>query len=293
MKLDSVINPVPVAALWMLGTVFSLSLIAIGARELAQHMNLFEMIFFRSVFGLLILTPLVLYQNKCIPLTKQFKTHLIRNVTHYLGQAAWFYGIAFIALAKVFAIEFTTPIWTLLMATFLLGEKMTGWRILAILLGIAGVLIVLRPGLIPIHLASVVVLGGSFCFALSHIYTRKLAQLESPTIILFYMNAIQVPLALLPALNGWVMPVGISWFWILALGTMSISAHYCLSRALSIADASIIIPIDFLRLPLIILVGYLFYQEALDWFVLLGAGIIFIGNSLSLRKEYHRHNANK
>ena len=277
----------PVAALWMLGTVFSLSSIAISVRELGDDMSPFEMVFFRSLIGLIILTPIVLYQQKRLPRTTQLTDHIIRNVTHYLGQSAWFYGITIIALAKVFAIEFTTPVWTLVLATFLLGEKMTRWRIIAIVFGLVGVLIVLRPGLIPIHFASIVVLVGSFGFAMSHIYTRKLAQIESPTVILFYMSAIQVPLALLPALNNWVMPVGMAWTWIFVIGIASITAHYCLSRALTIADASIIIPLDFLRLPLIVLVGYLFYQEALDWYVLLGASIIFIGNTLNLRKEYH------
>jgi drug/metabolite transporter (DMT)-like permease len=283
-------NPVPVAALWMLGTVFSLSSIAISVRELGDDMSPFEMVFFRSLIGLMILTPIVLYQQKRLPCTTQLTDHIIRNVTHYLGQSAWFYGITIISLAKVFAIEFTTPMWTLVLATFLLGEKMTRWRIIAIVFGLVGVLIVLRPGLIPIHFASIVVLAGSFGFAMSHIYTRKLAQLESPTVILFYMSAIQVPLALLPALNNWVMPMGMAWTWIFVIGIASITAHYCLSRALTIADASIIIPLDFLRLPLIVLVGYLFYQEALDWYVLLGASIIFIGNTLNLRKEYHGAN---
>jgi len=150
---------------------------------------------------------------------------------------------------------------------------------------------VLRPGFVSIHFASLAVLGGSFCFALSHIYTRKLAQFESPTNILFYMSAIQVPVAFLPALNSWVTPVGIAWLWIIIIGITSITAHYCLSRALSIADASVIIPIDFLRLPLIVLIGYLFYHEALDWFVLLGASIIFTGNILNVRQEYRAHNA--
>ena len=283
-------NSVIVAASWMMGTVFSLSSIAISVRELGDEMSPFEMVFFRSVIGLLILTPIVLYQQKRLPRTTQLTDHIIRNVTHYLGQSAWFYGITIISLAKVFAIEFTTPVWTLVLATFLLGEKMTRWRIIAIVFGILGVLIVLRPGLIPIHFASIVVLAGSFGFAMSHIYTRKLAQLESPTVILFYMSAIQVPIALLPALYSWVMPMGMAWLWIFIIGITSITAHYCLSRALTIADASIIIPLDFLRLPLIILVGYLFYQEALDWYVLLGASIIFTGNSLNLRKEYHGAN---
>ena len=128
-------NPVFSAALWMLGTVISLSSIAISARELGAYMSPFEMVFFRSLFGLMILTPIVLYQNRRIPTTTLFTTHVIRNVAHYFGQYAWFYGITFISLAKVFAIDFTTPMWTLRLAVLLLGEKITRWRIAALLLG--------------------------------------------------------------------------------------------------------------------------------------------------------------
>lgn len=282
-------SPVLTAALWMLGTVLSLSSIAIGARELSAGMSPFQMVFFRSVFGLLVLTPVVLYQHGRIPRTAQLPAHVIRNLAHYCGQAAWFYGISYLALAKVFAIEFTTPMWTMVLAALLLGEKISRWRLLALVLGFLGVAIVLRPGFIPIQFASIVVLCSAFFFALSHIYTRKLAQLESPTLILFYMSAVQCPLALLVALSDWVSPAGIAWAWLTVIGVASISAHYCLSRALAIADASVIIPIDFLRLPLIVAVGYLFYQEALDWYVLAGAAIIFTGNFLNVRREHRLH----
>jgi len=292
MKLNLSNNPIPIAALWMLGTVFSLSTIAIGARELGEVMSPFVMIFFRSLIGVMILTPLIIYQQKRIPATTQFTSHIIRNVTHYIGQSSWFYGITIISLAKVFAIEFTTPIWTMILATFLLGEKMTRWRVISIVLGLIGVLIVLRPGIIEIDFAAIVVLIGSLGFALSHIYTRKLTQYESPTAILFYMNAIQLPIALSPALYYWTTPEGAHWLWLLLMASTSVTAHYCLSRALKIADASIIIPLDFLRLPLIVLIGYLFYQEILDWYVLFGASIIFMGNTLNLRKEYHSHRNN-
>ncbi len=270
----------------MLGTVFSLSAIAVCARELGNSISAFEMVFFRSLFGLLVLTPLVFYQNRRFPRTKLFSGHVLRNVTHYLGQYAWFYGIAYLSLAQVFAIEFTTPMWTLILAAFMLGEKITRWRVTALVLGLIGVLVVLRPGVVPVQFASLVVIGGSLCFALSHIYTRRLAQQESAINILFYMSLIQVPLSLVPALASWTLPVGIDWMWIVFMGLTSLTAHYCLNRALAVADASVIIPLDFLRLPLIIVVGYLFYQEAIDWFVLLGACIIFAGNTLSLRKEY-------
>lgn len=282
-------NPVTRGALWMLGMVVSLSSIAIAARELNDHISAFEMIFFRGLFGLVVLTLWFKWEKGHLPKTDKLPTHIIRNVSHYLGQYAWFYGIAFLTLAEVFAIEFTTPIWTVLLAALLLKERITRWRMLTLCLGITGVLIILRPGFITVEFASLVVVASALCFANSHIYTRKLTQHESPTSILFYMNVIQVPIALIPALLNWVTPQGIDWFWLTLMGISSITAHYCLSRALTIADASIMIPIDYLRLPLIVLVGYVFYQEGLDIYVLIGAGIIIAGNLITLRKEARSH----
>jgi drug/metabolite transporter (DMT)-like permease len=276
---------------WMLGMVLSLTVLAICVRELGAFMSPLQILFFRSLFGLLVMTLLVLHQFGRIPVTTQFNTHLIRNIFHYLGQYAWFYAIVFIPLATVFAIDFTAPMWTVLLATLLLGEKITRWRILAIFMGIIGVLVVLRPGIETIHIASLAVLASSFCFAMTYTLTRKLTQGDSPLIILFYMSAIQFPIAIFPALHVWVTPVGKAWIWIIAVGITSITAHYSLSRALAIADASIVIPMDFMRLPIIVIVGYLLYQEGLDWFVLLGASIIFAGNFLNVRHEYRSNNA--
>ena len=269
--------------------VVSLSTIAVSARELSAQISPFEMIFFRCVFGLMVLTPLVLYQHGRIPISRNLGNHLIRNISHYCGQAAWFIGIGYLALGKVFALEFTTPMWTLLLAYLILGEKITRWRALSLGLGLIGMLLILRPGLVPIHFASFVVVASAFCFALSHIFTRKLAQLESPTLILFHMSLLQFVIALLPALLNWTTPQGIAWLWLGLMGIASITAHYSLSRALALADASIMIPIDFLRLPMIILVGYIFYGESLDMFVVVGATIIFTGNFLNVRKEHRQH----
>jgi drug/metabolite transporter (DMT)-like permease len=286
MSTDTAVNPVPIAALWMIGTILSLSLMAICGRELGAYMSPFVILFFRSLFGLLIMIPIVLYQYKRIPVTKMNGTHLLRNIFHYSGQYAWFYAVAMLPLATVFAIDFTAPMWTVVLATLMLGEKITKWRIISLLMGFVGVLIVLRPGIEIVQVASLAVLASSFCFALTYTYTSRLTRFESPIIILFYMTAFQLPLSILPALGTWTMPEGTAWLLLIVVGIASITAHYCLSRGLAIADASVVIPFDFMRLPFIVLLGYLLYQEPLDWFVLLGAGIIFTGNMINLRKEY-------
>ena len=282
-------SPVLSGAMWMIGTVLSLSSIAIAARELSPSISTYEMVFFRALFSMLLLLPFVIKSEKSFPVTRQAGKHVIRNVSHYIAQLLWFYGITLLPLAKVFAIEFTTPIWTLLLASLMLGEKITRWKMIALCLGLLGVLIVLRPGLVPINSASIAVLACAFFFALSHIYTSKLTIEESPLQILFFMSLVQIPLALPLAVYSWVTPEGGAWLFLLLLAFLSLSAHYCLSRALAIADASLMIPLDFLRLPFIMFVAYLIYQEALDLFVLLGALIIFAGNFLNVRHEHKSH----
>jgi drug/metabolite transporter (DMT)-like permease len=146
-------------------------------------------------------------------------------------------------------------------------------------------LIILRPGLAVINSAALAVLGGAVCYALAHALTRKLAQVDSPLVIIFYMTIIQLPLGLLPALKSWVTPSFTMWPWVFVVGITGLSGHYCLARALALADATVVVPLDFLRLPLIALVGFAFYGEMLNWFVLIGALVMLVGNFVNIRAE--------
>ena len=271
------------AAVWMLGTVVSFTLMAVAGRELAHTMTTFEILFFRSLFGILVLAGLISMQPGGSIATGRFKTHLARNLTHFIGQYAWIYGIAWISLAEVFAIEATAPVWTAIVAAVLLGETLTRARMLAILLGFSGVLLVLRPGFAIIHPASLVVLLGALGYGFAYVMTRTLASTESPVTVLFYMCAIQLPLAGVPTLFEWVTPVNIQWLWLGVIGATALTGHYCITRAMQLADAALVVPMDFLRLPLIAVVGFLLYHEEVDWLLLVGALLIFVGNYLNIR----------
>lgn len=285
MNIKATRHPVIIAAMWMTGVLLSFMAMAISGRELSSEIGTFEILFFRSLIGLLIICPL-LYRNGWRQIiTDRFSTHTIRNLAHYGGQFGWFYGLGLITLAEVFAIEFTIPVWTAILSVIILGERLSKPRLLAVGFGLIGMLIILRPGMVTMNLASIAVLLGAICYAFSHVYTRKLAQTETPLSILFYMTVIQLPLALIPSLNFWVTPSPAMWPWIFFVGITSVTAHYCLTRALKIADATIVIPIDFLRLPLIVLIGYLFYSEPIDWYIILGASVMLTGNYINIRAE--------
>lgn len=281
-------NAVVFAALWMSGALLSFMAMAVGGRELAAELSTFQILFFRSLVGLIVVGWLLMRSRWRQIRNPPFGLHLVRNLAHFGGQFGWFYGLAFIPLAEVFAIEFTAPIWTAIWAALLLGERITAPRLAAVGLGIAGLLIILRPGIQSLHPAALAVLAGAVCFALTHTLTRRLALSETPLAILFYMTLIQAPLALAPSLVGWTTPSLPLWPWVLVVGLCALSAHYCMARALTLAPATVVVPMDFLRLPLIAVVGALAYGEPLEWTVLLGAAVMLAGIWINVRAEHQQ-----
>jgi len=280
------IMPVAVrGALWMFGALLSFSLMAIAARELLRSMGSFEILFLRSLVSFVLMLAVLPRFGLGALRTQLFGLHVLRNVLHFGGQYAWVYAIAMLPLATVFAIEFTMPVWTALLAMLILGERLNRGRAVMLALGVVGVLIILRPGFAVVQPAALAMLAGAFAYASVNISTKRLVKNDSAFAILFYMSAIQLPLGLFPALSQWVAPRAADLPWILAIGAAGLVAHYCITRALHIADAMLVVPIDFLRLPLIAVVGMLMYGEPLEAQILLGAAVIFAGTYYSIRRE--------
>jgi drug/metabolite transporter (DMT)-like permease len=210
---------------------------------------------------------------------------VLRNVIHFGGQYCWVFAIGALPLATVFAIEFTMPVWTAILAALLLGETLTRPRLVMLVLGLAGVLLILRPGFGFFHPAALVALAASLFYAGNMIATKRLSGTDSPLAVLFWMSVVQTPLALVAALPGWVSPPISQLPWMLLMGVGSYTAHYCMTRAFKLADATVVVPIDFVRLPLIAVVGALFYSEAFDPMIIVGAAVIFSGTYYSLSRE--------
>jgi drug/metabolite transporter (DMT)-like permease len=284
--------PIVRATLWMFGAIVSFSTMAIAGRELSAELTTFQILFYRSLAGFVLMVGLLSRFGWWQLKTRHFGTHLIRNLAHYGGQYGWFYGIALIPLAQVFAIEFTMPIWTAVFAALLLGERINARRAIAIAIGFAGVLVMLRPGLAVISPAALAVLAAALAYGFAHTLTKKLSGIDSPLAILFYTTAIQLPLALLPALHDWTWPSLTAWPWVVAVGASALAAHYCLTRAFMLEDAAVVMPIDFLRLPFIAVIGYIFYGEPLEFWVFVGAIIVFTGSWLNLKAGPGRQPAN-
>ena len=267
------------------GALLSFTLMAVAVRELLPAHGYFEILVLRSGACLVLLLP-VLAKSGLEPLrTRRPGLHALRSLFHLAGQYAWVYALAALPLATVFALEFTMPVWAALLAMLLLGERLRLGRLVMLLTGFAGIAIILRPGAEPIPPAALVMLAGSFCYGAAIIAAKRLADTDSMMAILFYMSAIQLPIALVLAASRWTMPAAADLPWVAALGVAGLSAHFCMTRAFRVADATLVVPIDFLRLPLIAAIGVLFYGEPLELTVLLGAAVMFSGTYYCIRRE--------
>lgn len=267
------------------GAVLSFLAMALAGRELSATLSTFQILCFRSVVGLGVVGLLAWRAGSAVWRTQRSGLHVARNLAHLGGQFGWFFAIAALPLASVFAIEFTIPLWTALLAALFLGERLTGARAASIALGLAGVLMILRPGAGLLQPASLAALGGAIAYALSYLATRRLTPTEAPLTILYFMTVVQLPLATLGAALTWQTPDWGQWPWMLAVGITALSAHYCIARALALAELSRVMPVDFLRLPLVALLGAVLYGERIDALAVAGMGVIVAANLVNLGRR--------
>lgn len=279
------------ATVWMIGAMLSFSLMAVSGRELANSLNTFEIMLYRSLIGFLIVL-VIGYFAKTLGEIKgdRLGLHLFRNFAHFSGQNLWFLAVAFIPFSQLFALEFSTPVWVALLAPLFLGEALTRQRGLAIIMGFAGVLIVARPDINQFDFAIVAAVTCAICFAGSMMATKSLTSDQSITCILFWLTLMQLAMGLLAtAFIGTItFPEGINITWIVIVGVGGLTAHFCITNALALAPAIIVVPLDFMRLPLISVIGFLAYGEAFELPILLGAVTIFIAIILNLKAEKQR-----
>ena len=275
----------------MTGALLSFSASAVAIRALAKQLTIFEILSIRSGVGLLVLLVLIAARAdlRRSLMFQRMGLHLARNSIHFCGTYSWTLAVTLLPFATVFALEFTMPMWVALLAVPLLGERLTRSRIGSVVLGFLGVLVIVRPGVASFQPAALLVLGAAFAFAISLIQTKILTNTINTFTIIFWMNCMQLPMALagsdplfLTRLDaGAILPA-------VALGAVGLTSHYCLTNAFRAGDATVVVPMDFLRIPLIALVGWLFYNEGLDLFVFAGAALIIGGVLWNLRAESRR-----
>lgn len=276
--------PAAHAALWMAAWLALMLFMPVAGRETARELALVQVLEVRSLMGLLMIYPLV-YRSGGIRAmsTSRLWLHGSRNLVHYLAQYGWFLAITLIPLAQVISIEFTMPFWTAILAVGFLGEKMTRWKNAAVALGLLGVVIIIRPGGAEVSLGQLIALATAVGFGVSVTMVKSLTRTESALTIMFWMVVVQSLIGLLPALFVWQWPSLQTWGWLAVIAFCGTFSHYCMARALRHADATVVVPMDFLRVPLSALVGWLVYAEHIDYFTAVGAGLILAGNLLNLK----------
>jgi len=279
------------AAVWMIGAIATFTAMAIAGRAVSFELDTFEIMMFRSFVGIVLVLVIAQAAGTLDQVTRRsLGLHGLRNVCHFTGQNLWFFALTTIPLAQLFALEFTSPLWVLLLSPLFLGERLTRPKFLAALTGFIGVLIVVRPDFTALDTGVICAAASAIFFAGTAIATRRLTRTETITCILFYLTVMQAGLGIVAAgYDGDIaLPSAGSVPWLILIGCAGLLAHFCLTTALSLAPASIVMPIDFARLPVIAVIGALFYNEAIDLWVLVGALLIFGANYANIRLESRR-----
>lgn len=269
----------------MMLAVAAWSAMMVLVRALSEDYTSFEILFIRTLVGLAIMAPMFRHTGLGGLRTRRLPLHLIRGLFAYFGMLGLFIGIGEIPLADVVALSFTQPIFIVLLAALLLGERFGSIRALATLGGFAGVLIIVRPGLQEIGFGAMVVLGGAISYAGSNVCIKKLMTTESSASTVVWVNLIMCPLAAIPAAFYWVTPTASDLALLAGVGVTGTLGVWFVSRAYAHAEMSSVVPFDFLRLPIVAAAGWLLFAEATDVWTVAGAAVIFVSTYALARSE--------
>jgi drug/metabolite transporter (DMT)-like permease len=275
----------PKAALWMAGWLSLMLVMTIAGREATREVSVFELMQMRCVLGFFMLYPLIRMSGGFAAMkTSRPLQHIVRNLVHYIAQLGWFFALTLIPLGQLVSIEFTMPIWTAILAASFLNERMTASKISAIVLGLVGVIIIVRPSTGEVNPGQLIALAAAVGFGVSVAMMKSLTRTESTVAIIFWMLVIQGVAGLIPTIYLWKSPSAYVWGCLAVIAFCGTFSHYCMARAMLHADATVVLPMDFMRVPLTAIVGWLIYSERLDLITVLGAALILTGNLLNLKE---------
>ena len=278
--------PTPVrAALLMLGSTMFFGLMVVAIRLASASLHAFEIAFFRNFFGLVVALPLLLRHGPGFLRTTQFPRYLFRCLIGMCSMLAGFWAISHLPLAQAVSLSYSTPLFVTIAAAALLGEQVRARRWTAVILGFIGVLVIVRPGTAEFSTNALVAVLAAVLSSIVAIQIKQLSATEPADRIVIYTTLLWVPMSLFPALAVWEWPQGIAWLWVIAAGIMGTSGHMLWTRALKLGEVSALTPISFMQLPLVVLFGWWLFDESLDHWTLVGAGIIFAANAYIAHRE--------
>ena len=276
-----------IALFWMIGTIICFCSMAICIRELSNNHSAFDIQFLRNAFCILILVIIYFSRKNISFSTKQLKYNLYRNFFHFLGQSGWTWGLTVLPLSTVFSIEFTMPIWASFIAIIFLKESINFQKTIFLIMGFIGTWIILSPNQSAINENAIIVLLASVSYAVAHNFTKTLTKTDKIISILFWMSILQLPLSLLGATiyGGLSVPHMNDLPIIVIFSIASLLAHLCLSNALKLGDATLVLPFDYIRLPVITALGWYLYNEKITTNIIIGSTLIIVATLTTLKTK--------
>ena len=276
---------VPRAVVFMVASTVLFGAMAVCIRLASRQLHPFEIAFFRNFFGFVFTLPLLYRHGWAILRTDKLSLYFFRCCIGIVSMLAGFWAIVHLPLAQAVALSYSTPIFVTIGAVFVLGEVVRARRWTAVIVGFAGVLVLMHPGADSFSFASLVAVLAAVMSASVAISIKFLSRTEKADAIVIYTTMIWVPLSLVPALFFWTMPTGITWLWIVLSGLLGTTAHMCWTRALTLADASLLTPISFLQVLVVGVLAYFLFDERVDRWTVMGAAIIFGSNVYIAQRE--------
>ncbi len=285
------LSPTARGALFMVCATACWAAMMVLVRMLTGDYSAFEILFFRNLVALMLLGPIIAHAGIGVLRTRRPGLHVLRAALSYLGMLGLFYGIARLAVADVVALSFTQPLFIVVLAALILkeGVGLARWR--ATLLGFIGVLIIVRPGFAEIGLATVVVIVSALLYGGSNVCIKALMRTDTPFQAVVYVNLLMLPMSLIPTVFFWTTPGWTDLALMAGVGVTGTAAVYMLTRAYAAADASAVVPYDFLRLPFTATAAYVMFNETVDVWTLAGAAVIFGSSYALVRIESRRQPA--
>jgi drug/metabolite transporter (DMT)-like permease len=279
--------------LMCVGTLFFTAMHVL-VRYVSPHVPPLQIAFFRNIFGVFVFIPLLLSGGISFLRTDRLGLHAIRGLMNVTAMMMFFSALAITPVARITALSFTAPLFTAILSVLFLGERFRIRRWTAIALGFIGMLIILRPGMIPVDIGSILVVASSMIWGVTLIVIKILSRTESSFTITAYMNIFLSIFSLGPALWVWVTPAPEMWVWLIAIGVLGTIAQLCLSQALKETDPTAVMPFDFLKLVWATLLGLWVFGELPDLLTWVGAFVVFAsGFYLAYREHQERRAAVK
>jgi len=268
----------------MLASTAFFGLMAVVIRLASATLPTFEIAFFRNLFGLLALLPILLHGGATLR-TRQLPRYLLRSVIGIGSMLAGFWAIGHLPLSQAISLSYSTPLFVTIAAVLWLGEQVRWRRWAAVIIGFIGVLVIVRPGSSSFTAGSLVAVAAALLSAVVAIQIKQLSRVDPADTIVFYTYLFWVPLSLIPALFVWEWPHGITWLWLVCIGLAGTGGQLLWTRALRLGDVSALTPISFMQLPIVAVAGYLLFDESISRWTLLGATIIFAANAYIAHRE--------